>query len=567
MKTAHFFQSPPTLTNQFEGDVVLRSHLRRVLPKEIWQEIAPDLRNFGQRVITDVLKLAIAAESQVPTLRHFDAWGRRIDHLEVSQAWNELGRVAASEGLIAIGYERRFGPWSRVYQLAKQYLFGPSSAIYNCPLAMTDGAARLIELHGDAELHNNAFMHLTSRHEDFFWTSGQWMTERRGGSDIAHTQTTARLTDAGYCLFGDKWFTSATTAPMAMTLARIEDEQGTTVAGSRGLSLFYLETRLPSGHPNGIQLHRLKDKLGTRALPTAELTLDGTQAKLIGKAGNGVKLMATLFNITRVYNAVAAVGMMRRTVALAQDYARRRSAFERQLSDQPLHGETLADLVVEIRAGFHLVFTLIAELGAVEYNKSDQGDSAALVRILTPIAKLYTAKQAVAVISEALECFGGAGYVEDTGIPKWLRDAQVLPIWEGTTNVLSLDVLRAIGKEQAFTPLEDRMQRILRDTNILVFGGSVAAIQHALGELKKFVARLEDPQAPWAQAKARRFAMGLARTFAATCMLEHAQWATRHDEDPAAVYAALRYCQQPLVTDLSSATPQDTLATQRLALS
>ena len=195
-----------------------------------------------------------------------------------------------------------------------------------------------------------------------------------------------------------------------------------------------LRLRDNDGRLRQIRIDRLKDKLGTRALPTAELALEGTPAYLIGGEGGGVKKIATVLNITRLYNACCAVGFMRRGLALARDYATRRHAFGRPLCNQPLHVETLAKLEVDFEASFHLAFFAAQLLGKQEMGTATTQERE-ILRLLTPLAKLFTAKKAVAVVSEVLECFGGAGYVEDTGLPMLLRDSQVLTIWEGTTNV------------------------------------------------------------------------------------------------------------------------------------
>jgi alkylation response protein AidB-like acyl-CoA dehydrogenase len=262
------------------------------------------------------------------------------------------------------------------------------------------------------------------------------MTERTGGSDVSGTSTEARSESGGWRLYGTKWFTSATTSEIAVTLAKDPD------AGGK-LSLFLLELRDSAGGLNDIFVHRLKDKLGTRALPTAELSLQGTPSVRVGEPGKGVKQIATVLNITRLYNASSAVSYMRRGVALAADYAGKRRAFGKLIMDQPLHRETLAELDAEYLGALHLVLHLAVLLGKSEVGRASASDEI-LLRLLTPIAKLYTAKQSIAVTSEVLECFGGAGYVEDTGLPRLLRDCQVLSIWEGTTNVLSLDVLRVL---------------------------------------------------------------------------------------------------------------------------
>ncbi|KTD78798.1 acyl-CoA dehydrogenase family protein [Legionella waltersii] len=535
-----FFQDPPSLGNQFEEDRVLQRYLQWKLPAPMLAEIQSDLHQLGLRVSSDILELGQLAELNPPKHVPYSPWGKRIDRIEVSSAWLELDKISAEEGLIAIGYERKYGPLSRIYQFAKLYLFHPSSAIYSCPLAMTDGAARAIELYGDEQLKQRTYPRLTSKDPQQFWTSGQWMTERTGGSDVSGTSTIAIPDDQQFRLHGVKWFTSATTSQMAMTLARIQGAP----EGSRGLSLFYLELRDNQGNLNGIQINRLKEKLGTKALPTAELTLEGTPAILVGGEGNGVKKISSLFNITRIYNACCAVGYMRRAIALARDYAQKRKAFGRPLNELSLHRETLASMQLEFEAGFHLVFHAIELLGKEELGQASQNEKA-ILRLLTPIAKLYSAKQAIQVVSESLEAFGGAGYIEDTGLPQLLRNTQVLSIWEGTTNVLSLDVLRAIHKENAAIPfLQDMHQRINSIKNNTLFESKEKLIV-AINKLENYLNSMSNLSEEEQQLGARMLAYHLAQCCAGTLLLEQAEWSVQKIKDQLAVASAIRWCAKP----------------------
>jgi putative acyl-CoA dehydrogenase len=541
-----FFQDPPALGNQYDDDHVLRRYLTRHIPADELAEIEPDLQRFGGRVVGDILAMGEDAHAHEPQLVQFDPWGRRIDHIETARGWQELDRVSAEEGLIAIGYERKFGPLSRLYQFAKLYLFNPSSATYSCPLAMTDGAARLIEVMADEELLYGAYRHLTSRDPQQFWTSGQWMTERTGGSDVGRTETIAQHERGPWFrLYGAKWFTSATTAQMTMTLARVEDAGGNTVPGSRGLGLFYLETRDSAGALNNIVIHRLKDKLGTRSLPTAELSMEGSRAKMLGAPGDGVRNITTLVNITRLHNVIGALSGMRRALALARDYAQRREVFGKQLIDQPLHVETLADLAVEFQAGFQLGFRALELLGKEECGTATRDESAVL-RLLTPLAKLYTAKQAVAGASEVVEGFGGAGYVENTGLPRLLRDAQVLSIWEGTTNVLSLDALRAIEKSDALGPFLAEIDELTAGVTLGELSVAVAQTREAADRLRAYLPVALAEGRDYVQAGARGFAYSLARLMAATLLLDDAQWSVHAHGDSQGVVAAQRWCQRQL---------------------
>lgn len=438
-----FLQQAPKLDNEFTDDVFLQDYLHAYLPEQTLAAISPDLEQFGKRVATDFIDWAREAEKNPPKLTQFNAWGERVDEILVSQGWLNLEKVAAEDGLVAIGYERAQGEYSRLYQFSKLYLYTASSAIYTCPLAMTDGAARLIELHGDAFLKEEIYAGLTSRNPATFKTSGQWMTERTGGSDVSRSMTLAIADGEHYELHGHKWFTSAITADMAFTLASTEQPE----LGKRApLSLFYLPIRNKDGKLNGIEVEALKDKLGTKALPTAQLKLKGVKARLVGEKGKGVRTISTLFNITRIYNTISAVSYMRRAYALCKAYSTQREAFGQPIANHLLYKKNLRELEITYQSNTLLALFLTRLLGKEECGKATANESA-LLRLLTPVAKLYTAKNAIASASEHIEMFGGMGYLEDSGIPSMLRDAQVLSIWEGTTNVLSMDMLRAMDKE------------------------------------------------------------------------------------------------------------------------
>lgn len=470
---SEFFQDGPVLKNQFEDDQLLKDYIEQKLPASMKKEVVQDLKRFGQRVTSDVLAMARRAEANPPKLIQFDPWGKRIDTVVVDSGWTDLNAVSAEERIVNTGYERKYGAHSRIVQFAKLYLFHPSSAFYSCPLAMTDGAAKLIELYGGPDL-KKTFNHLTSSDPKQFWTSGQWMTERSGGSDVSNTETIARKVDGEWRLYGTKWFTSAITSEMAMALARIEDESGNTVKGSRGLSLFYVEIKKADGSLNNIEVLRLKDKLGTKALPTAELKLIGTKATLIGNTGEGVKQIASMFNVTRLYNSVTSIAAFRRILTLATDYSKKRRAFDKEISEHPLTANLLKAAQDEFQNLFHFTF-LVAEIFGNEEVFSDQNifnmnreDLNKVLRLLTPVLKLYTAKKTVIWTSELLEVFGGAGYIEDGGIPTLYRDNQVFAIWEGTTNVLSLDLLRALKKDQSWALLIEFLKSQTKDSSALL---------------------------------------------------------------------------------------------------
>jgi alkylation response protein AidB-like acyl-CoA dehydrogenase len=535
-----FLQEPPRLGNTFDEDPFLREYLARVLPPPVLASIEEELRHLGGLAGGRLHEMQLAERLLEPVLTQWDPWGRRVDSIEVAPLWKEAARLSARHGLVAAAYERRHGEHSRVHQFAMDYLLEPSMDVYSCPLAMTDGAARTLLDLGNAALVDRAVPRLTSRDPDRMWTSGQWMTERIGGSDAGATEAVARQSPEGWRLWGTKWFTSATTAQMALTLARPEGNG----PGGRGLALFYLELRDEQGRSNGVELHRLKDKLGTRKVPTAELSLSGTLAVPVAGLANGVRNITTLLNVTRLWNSVAAASGMRRALMLAKDYAGRRSAFGAPLAKMPLHADTLAGLEAEAEGAFLLAFRVAELFGRREAGVATEAE-AAVLRLLTPLAKLTTGKQAVAIASEALEAFGGAGYVEDTGLPRLLRDAQVLPVWEGTTNVLSLDTLRALAVPGAAEGLEAEVQRRLGAARDPSLRPVAEAVGRALAHARAWAASVRD-RPEEREAGARRFSLTLGRAVEAALLAEHAQWCLDHGRGARAAAAARRLARHGL---------------------
>lgn len=522
-----FLQEAPRLGNRLTGDPALLGALERLLSKEAWSQVRDELTRFGGRVESEFGPLQVEAEAYPPRHVPFDAWGRRVDRVEASPAWLRLVQEGLGSGLVAAPYERP-GPDGRVLQAALVQIFQPVSAMATCPMAMSDGAARVLLAH-DPDLAVSYVPRLTRR--SGAWTSGQWMTETPGGSDVSRTEVVARPAgDGRWTLHGTKWFTSATTADIALVLARPEGRAGETT----GLSLFLVELRRPDGSWNGLEVRRLKDKMGTRALPTAELDLHGIPAVPVGGLGRGVAKVASMLNVTRLWASYGGVGPAGHLLTLARDYASRREAFGRRLHDLPIHTHWLAELAAVYEAAVALSFQAAAIVGAAE---SGQGDPM-LARIITPLAKLACARQALSVSSELVESFGGAGYLEDTGIPVIFRDAHVHVIWEGTSSVMAHDVLRALGKAEARGALHEDIDRRLERAGHQGLSATVAQVTKAAARLRQLTAEADE-------ASARPLAWSLARTYEAALLCEAA---SLDPGDRRLAMAARVFCRQPLVT-------------------
>ncbi len=555
---ARYVQTFPPLPDPYGSDHVLHGWLDRLLGTDGHAAAKARLEALAADV-TGPLRAAHAdAEAHPPELVRYDPWGRRVDRIAAAAGWEEQRRAAARHAVVALPYlpdsRQRWGAGARVVQYALLYLYGPESATFSCPVAMADGAAALLSRpEVGAALRDTWLPRLISTDPDEAITSGQWMTEAQGGSDVGRSTTVALAGGDGWRLTGEKWFCSAADSRIAIALARPEGAP----AGSAGLAPFLVPRYAddsplagpdlrPDDPAPGVRVHRLKDKLGTRALPTAEIGLDGAWAAPVGEPGDhGLARMMTLVLVTRLHNAVAAAGGMRRGLQLVRNHAAAREVFGVRLDQQPLHRATLGRLAVHAEAAFALAAHCFTLLGRAEAD----GDAAAAteLRLAATLAKLGTGKLAVSSASEYVECFGGAGYVEDTGVPRLLRDSQVLPIWEGGTNVLALDVLRAVARDRAHEPVLARLDAAV-EVAAAASGDWMPAAGAALartGTELRTVLGVCDPRSPATQASARHLALWLADALAAALLVEQAGYEAAAGNERAALVAAL-WCRDRL---------------------
>ena len=329
---------------------------------------------------------------------------------------------------------------ARLFAFTRTIMFSPISKVVLCPVSMSDGAARVLELFGSQKQQYDTFRRLCSTDAHENWTSGQWMTERPGGSDVSRTETVARhIAGKKYKMDGFKWFSSATDGDVALALARTDAD---TSKGSKGLSLFLIKIRdKQTGKLNGIRIHRLKKKFGTRYLPTAELELDGCEGELIGELGKGVATIAPVLNISRLYSAAGAVGGLSWGLRLATAYATVRPVGTGKLSELALHNDQLLKVTVLYRAYLQIFLQTVLLTGADEAEQATERERTRL-RLLTPALKAFVATRGTEVYLTLMESFGGQGYMQEVGIGEMIQDLSVERIWEGTPSLLSLDVLR-----------------------------------------------------------------------------------------------------------------------------
>jgi len=448
---------PPT-QSYWDASPDFRSLVRRKLSPAAYVWAEPQLEAMGERAAREVAPRAAIADRYSPRLVTHDARGNRVDRVEYHPAYREMERIAYGSGMIAMKYETHEHMMEApIAGFALGYLFAMAEEGLFCPLCMTDGVARVLTRHATHDQVMRVVPHLTSRDMETLWTGGMFLTERVGGSDVGVNETVARNgSDGTWRLFGHKWFCSNVDAQAVLVTARIEGAG----QGTRGLGTFLMLSRenLETGR---MRIERLKDKLGVRSMATGEVTLDGAYAEHVGTFGP----ITDMLNLSRLYNAVASVAAIGRAVYEARHFIERRYVFGRPVIQWPLAQETFLDLEAEHAAALALTFEAVAALA-----RADAGDAEAakLLRILTPIAKAVTGKIVVPCVSEAMELIGGSGYIEESPLPRILRDGQVFPIWEGTTNILVLDAVLVARKQKAHELLFARTARLFpRETDAL----------------------------------------------------------------------------------------------------
>ena len=493
-------QPPPLVGHDVAADAVLLAGLGR--EGAGWHEA--DLHRLGRLAGSEQAQLwAEQANRFEPELRTHDRYGHRIDEVEFHPAWHSLLDVAVSEGLAGAPWADP-RPGSHVARAAGFFVWGQVEAGHGCPVSMT--YAVVPALRTTPELAAVYEPLLTSRAYDpglrvptskAGLLAGMGMTEKQGGSDVRANTTVATLAgDGSWRLRGHKWFTSAPMCDLFLVLAQAPG----------GLSCFLLPRVLPDGTRNTFRIQRLKDKLGNRSNASSEPELDDTVAFLVGEQGRGVRTIIEMVAMTRLDCVIGSAAGMRAAVVQAAHHARHRSAFGGRLIDKPLMRNVLADLQVESEAATTLMLRLA---GAVDRATRGDAEEQAFARLATAVGKYWVTKRAPNVAAEALECLGGNGYVEESGMPRLYREAPLNSVWEGSGNVNALDVLRALSREPA--SVEAYFAELDRAR------GADPRLDDAVVGLKAGLADLEDMEA-----RARRLVERMALALQGSLLVRHA---------------------------------------------
>jgi putative acyl-CoA dehydrogenase len=513
--------------NLYDSDPLLQAAVER--GGAHWHDAA--LRQQGALLgEAGTLSLGELANRHAPELHTHDAQGRRIDTVEFHASWHTLMALTRSHGLVSMPFAQpRSGVWSAY--AAGQYLHNQVEAGTYCPISMTFASipvlrkeSALFKEIGPALLSNIYDTRDIAVPHKSSMLVGMGMTEKQGGSDVRTNTTRATALGAGgrggdYSLVGHKWFFSAPMCDAHLVLAR----------AAEGLSCFYVPRRLPDGGKNAVEIQRLKDKLGNRSNASSEVEFKDAWGVMVGEPGRGIPTILEMATYTRLHNVISSAALMRQACVQALHHTRYRQAFGKPLIEQPLMASVLADMLLENEAALLLAMRL-----AQSFEADDDVRAHAWQRIVTPAAKFWVCKRAVELTGEAMEVFGGNGYVETGPMARLFREAPVNSIWEGSGNVMCLDVLRALTREpDAAALLFDEIAALAGDDRLLA------------AQLQTLRAMLAQP-ADTLEANARRIVQklvliaqgGLLRAHAPASVAD-AFLASRFDSDGGRVFGSL----------------------------
>ncbi len=448
--------------NYFSEDDFFSKICQRLFPQQEWGWVNPLLHSMGELSAQEISPCVLPSDQNPPRWMGYDARGNPIDKIEYHESYRRIAQCAYEFGIIGLGHSQEFRKTGKYYgpllKFALGYLLSQSGSVIYCPICMTDGTLQLIERYGSDSLRALWVPRLTSLDWKNFADGAMYLTEIQGGSDVGANSCQARLEQGEWKLYGEKWFCSNAGSTTAMVLARPEGAP----EGTRGLALFLVPRQLEDGTPNALRIHRLKEKLGTCEMATAEISLEGAVGFPVGQLDQGFQYMTDMLNLSRTYNAIWSIGLMRRSCLEAEHYAKGRMAFGKNIDQYPLVQSILARMKEETEICIALTFEGIRRMDRLERGQGRPND-ALLLRLFTPLMKFYTAENCIENCHRGIEILGGNGCVEDFPLAKMLRDSQILAIWEGTANILSLDVLRVLKKSSAYSTFREEIISSLRD--------------------------------------------------------------------------------------------------------
>lgn len=440
--------------NFFGIDRSLQASLRVYASSDLYSHFEPIMQRFGEVAGGELDRLSRIVDRNPPVLEQRDRYGRDLDRIEYHPAYHQMEKIGFEDFQIhsMCHRENAHGWKGKVPQLIKytfRYMFSQSEIGMMCPMNMSDATIHVLKSYGSEELKAYLLPKLMAPTMKDMWRATQWMTEKAGGSDVGALETVAKKENGVWRLYGEKWFASHTDAHVSLALARPEGAP----EGIKGVAMFALPRYLPDGSRNKYRIVRIKEKLGTRSLASCEVVLEGAEAYLVGREDRGIKQMMEEVNMSRLSHGVRATGQMRRAYNESMQVARNRSAWGKTLIEHPLMRRQLIKILVPAEQGL-AVFMLAAS--QLDQANAGSASAASVVRMLTPLIKIRACRDAVIAARSALESRAGNGVIEEWVNAKLVRDAHIALVWEGTSNINAIDVIRrAVGKAKANEPLKE----------------------------------------------------------------------------------------------------------------
>ncbi|MBL4752877.1 MAG: acyl-CoA dehydrogenase family protein [Flavobacteriales bacterium] len=447
----------------FESDLIFQEMLSEELSKSANHHVGETLSALGKNAAGRMNPLSLDADKNGPELVKRNGLGEDINEIKFHPAYWELLEIAVESEMFRVKWEpklrEQFITERNRMGFASGFLYCMSEMGQYCPLCMTDGVARLIDLHCAPEDKERLMPHIYTKNVNELMTGAMFLTEKTGGSDVGANLVSATPIGNGmYHLNGEKWFCSNVNGDIIFVLARTDQN----VPGIRGISIFLVEKYLEDGTKNPIEIIRLKDKLGVRSMASAECILTNTVGKLIGAEFQGFTVMADMVNLSRIYTAMGSLAGSRRAIIEAYQFINHRQSFGKPTMEHALVREKFREIGSMYVANFYMVWRTIRAL-----DNAENGDTNAehLLRLLTPMIKKSISEEGVYIAREGMELMGGVGYIEDLVMPKIIRDLMVNPIWEGAGNIMILDMLRASKKSNGLEIIRTEIVASLNDTD------------------------------------------------------------------------------------------------------
>jgi acyl-CoA dehydrogenase len=514
-------------SNWYTDDPILTRYAKRYLTNSVLEYVEPRFISTGVWAASKMDSRAKYTDREgAPVLIRYDREGNEINTIWYNDGYLQTVKEGFGTGVVSLRYDQQ-APEQIPFLVNEilYYIMSESETGFTCPVSLTQGTAFVIEKFGSPEQKEKYLHRLGSSNPETLLQGATWLTEIQGGSDVGATQTVATKNGDHYLLTGEKWFASNCDADVSIALARVNDKPGT-----RGLGLFIVPRLLENKTPNRVTIRRLKDKLGVRAVASGELILNEAVGYLIGEEDKGFLYMAEALNVSRLGTALKGLAIARRAFLESAIYTSKREAFGKTINQFPMVQETLINLIADIEAAWAVNIQMNNAFDRYHTNNEQTSDNYAVMRILLSLGKYKFCELGVSAAKDAIELHGGNGYIEEYVTPRLFRDAMVNPVWEGTANIQSLEVMKLLRKG-GFDPLVTDMASALNKITAPHLLESKQIISEELRLLKEMVDYVLQQDSEYQSVYAKKLADSLYDVYSSSHLLEEANYDWKELQD------------------------------------